>query len=59
MNKIEIYSDLIRCGFTLNPQTKKWTKEDLITGKGILPTTRAMYFDYNSEYQYSNVKKLK
>jgi hypothetical protein len=57
MNKIEIYTDLIRCGFKLNTHTNKWTKD--INSNLNIPSTQAMYFDYNSEYQYSQVKKLR
>jgi len=56
MNKLEIYSDLIKCGFIRNPQTNKWTPKE---NKFALPNTHAQYINYNSEYQYSGIKKLK
>ena len=56
MDMKDIKIDLIRCGYKQIPNTSKWAKAELNT---MLPNTQAQYFDYNSKYQYSQVRKLK
>jgi len=57
MDKIGLKIDLMRCGFKQNPNTKRWAKD--INSNLNIPSTQAMYFDYDSKYQYSQVKKLR
>lgn len=54
MNKVELFVDLSRCGYTLNKHTNKWTNDNIS-----YPCVKAQYFDYDSQYQYSNIRKLK
>ena len=56
MNKLEIYTDLMRCGYMLNPKTNRWTPKESVYA---LPNIHAQYIDYNATYQYSKVRKLK
>jgi len=46
------------CGWT-EVQPNKWTLKDINTEIGNLPSTHAQYFNKESEYQYTSIKKLK
>jgi len=56
MDMKAIQMDLKNCGFIQKPNNK-WVK-DINTNLGI-PSTQAMYIDFNSKYQYSSVRRLK
>jgi len=56
MNKMELYTDMIKCGFVKMPNTSKWVKQE---NGFALPNTHAQYINHDSKYQYSSIRKLK
>jgi len=54
MDKIKLQLDLINCGFIkLN---NKWVRKN---NTFALPSVYAQYINHDSEYQYSNIQKVK
>ena len=58
INMADIKAHFKMCGWT-EVQPNKWTLKDINTEIGNLPSTHAQYFNKESEYQYTSIKKLK
>ena len=56
MDSLNIYSDLIKCGFVKMQNKNIWTHA---TNKYALPCINTQYINHESEYQYSTIRKLR